>query len=79
MDRGLLGVGDSPFELGRVLSADSNEAGGAENAVTGREVGLLLENVAVLSRLLGVLDLTDPLALGRVRDALSQTASGSRC
>ena len=42
----------------------------AQHAVAGGEVGLLLEDVLVLRRLLGVLDLADLLALGGIGDVL---------
>src|SRR5680860_486741 len=48
LDGGLLDVGDCPFELVGVLGADGDEASGAEDAVAGGEVGLLLEDIAVL-------------------------------
>jgi hypothetical protein len=39
----LLNVGDSAFQFVGVLGADGNESGGAQDAVSRGEVGLLLE------------------------------------
>ena len=48
--------------------------------MAGRQVRLLLEDVLVLSRLLGVLDLPDPLPLGGVREVLGLLlADVARC
>ena len=45
LDCGLLDVGDGAFEFVGVLGADGDEAGGAQDAVAGGEVGFLLEDV----------------------------------
>src|SRR5690606_24886155 len=70
LDSGLFDVGDGALEVVGVLRTDGDEAGGAEDAVAGGEVGFLLEDVAVLGGLLGVLDLADALSLGGVGDVL---------
>ena len=48
LDRGLLDLGHGAFELVEIFGAYSNQAGCAENAVAGGEVGLLLKDVVVL-------------------------------
>ena len=49
-------------------AADVDEAGVAQDAVPGGEVGFLLEHVLVFSSLSGVFDLPDLLSLRRVTD-----------
>jgi hypothetical protein len=70
LDGCVLDVGNGTFQFVGVLCADGDQAGGSENAVGGGEVGFLLEDIVVLSALLGVLDLADPLTLGGVGDVL---------
>src|SRR5680860_52940 len=66
LNRCLLDRGDSALELVRIARADRDKAGCPQHAVSGRQVRLLLENVLVLSRLLGVLDLAHLLTLSGV-------------
>jgi hypothetical protein len=66
LDRGLLDVGDCSFELVGIQRADGDESRGAEDPVAGGQVGFLLEDVVELGTLVRVLDLADPLPLGRV-------------
>ena len=58
-------VGGEIFDRG---GGDGDQAGVVQDAVVGSEVGFLLENVVVLSRLGGILDLSDLRALGLVGD-----------
>ena len=58
-------VGGEIFDRG---GGDGDQAGVVQDAVVGSEVGFLLENVVVLSRLGGILDLSDLHALGLVGD-----------
>lgn len=48
LDRSLLDIGDGALEFVGVLSAYGDQTGGPEDAVSGGEVGLLLEDVVVL-------------------------------
>lgn len=61
---------DCRVEFFRGRGADGDEAGVAEDAVPGGEVGFLLEHVAVFGGLGGVFDLPHLLPLRRVRDQL---------
>jgi hypothetical protein len=78
LDGGLLDVGHGPFEFVGVACADGDEACCAEDAVSGGEVGFLLEDVVVLSELLGVVDLADPLTLCGVGDVFGLLLRMSR-
>ena len=81
LDRGLLDGGDGGVEFFDGGCGDGDEAGVAEDAVSGGEVGFLLEHVVVLGGLGGVFDLADLRALGLVGDVLdlllADVASGS--
>src|SRR5690625_2962119 len=66
LDRGLLDGGDGGVEFFHSGGGDGDQAGVAQDAVPGGEVGFLLEHVVVLGSLRGVLDLADLRALGMV-------------
>ena len=68
MDRGLLDGDDVGVEFLDGGRGDGDEAGVAEDAVAGGEVGFLLEDVVVFDGLGGVFDLADLGALGLVGD-----------
>ena len=77
LNRGLLNRGDGGVEFLDGGRGDCDEAGVAEDAVSGREVGFLLKHVVVLGGLGGVLDLPDLRALGLVGDVLDLQAAYS--
>ena len=68
LDGCLFDGGDSGVEFLNGWRGDGDEAGVAEDAVAGGEVGFLLEDVVVFGGLGGVLDLSDLRALGLVGD-----------
>ena len=70
LDRGLLDCGHGCVEVFDGGCGDGDEAGVAEDAVSGGEVGFLLEHVVVFGGLGGVFDLADLCALGLVGDVL---------
>jgi hypothetical protein len=71
LNRCLFDRGDGSLKLIGIGSTDGQESRCSQDAVPGGQVGLLLEDVLVFRRLLGVLDLADLLALGSVGDVLS--------
>lgn len=70
LDGGLFEGGDVGVEVFDRGGGDGDEAGVAQDAVAGGEVGFLLEDIVVLSRLGDVFDLSDFGALGLVGDVL---------
>ena len=70
LDRCLLDGGDGCVEFFDGGCGDGDEAGVAEDAVAGGEVGFLLEHVVVLGGLGGVFDLADLRPLRLVGDVL---------
>ena len=70
LDRGLLNGGDGGIEFLDGRCGDGDEADVAKDAVSGGEVGFLLEHVVVLDGLGGVVHLADFRALGLVGDVL---------
>lgn len=70
LDRGLLDGRDSDIQLVDGWRGNSDQAGGTQHAVAGREVGLLLEDVTVFCCGGGILDLADTAALVGVADEL---------
>ena len=70
LDRGLFEGGDVGVEVFDGFCGDGDQAGVAQDAVAGGEIGFLLEDIVVLSRLGGVFDLSDFGALGLVGDVL---------
>ena len=75
LDRGLLDGGDVVLKLVPVAGADRDEAGRAQHAVPGGELGLLGQDVVVLGDLGGVLDLAHAGALGRLGDVAGLLAA----
>lgn len=59
LDGGLFEGGDMGVEIFDRGGGDGDQAGVAQDTVAGSGVGLLLENVVVLSRLGVILDLSD--------------------
>lgn len=70
LDGGLFEGGDVGVEIFDRGGGDGDQAGVVQDAVAGSEVGFLLGNVIVLSRLGGILDLSAIRALGLVGDVL---------
>lgn len=64
LDGGLFEGGEVGVEVFDRGGGDGDEAGVAQHPVPGGQVGFLLENIVVLSRLGGVLDLSDFGAFG---------------
>ena len=70
LDGGLFEGGDVGVEVFDRGGGDGDEAGVAQDAVAGGEVGFLLEDIVVFGGLGGVFDLSDFGALGLVGDVL---------
>ena len=78
VDGCLFDGGDVGVEFLDGWRGDGDEAGVAEDAVAGGEVGFLLEDVVVFSGLGGVFDLANLGALDLVGDVFDLTSCGCR-